>query len=183
MMLFETVCRGNHKNAWGVFALFSGIAVLAFLAMNFEIGKPIIAQVVLMVSLIVAAYVQIRFISTAFLYQVFREADGDYLLVSRKQGRRAACAAKLPLAHLKWIERVDTRKAAPPVVEGTVAANYSAYIFSDVYELVFFDDGGERVLLRLNADEAFLSALSSYVQAPENGANAEESQDEENAEE
>ncbi|MBO5652714.1 MAG: hypothetical protein J6S44_00695, partial [Clostridia bacterium] len=71
MMLFETVCRGNHKNAWGVFALFSGIALLAFLAMNFEVGKPIIAQVVLLVSLVVAAYVQIRFISTAFLYQVF----------------------------------------------------------------------------------------------------------------
>lgn len=163
MMLFETVCRGNHKNAWGVFALFSGIAVLAFLAMNFEIGKPIIAQVILLVSLIVAAYVQIRFISTAFLYQVFREEDGDYLLVSRKQGRRAACAAKLSLAHLKWIERVDTRKTAAPFVEGVAAANYSAYIFSEVYDLLYFDDGEEKVLLRLNADEEFLGKLGAYL--------------------
>lgn len=163
MMLFETVCRGNHKNAWGVFALFSGLAVLAFLAMNFEIGKPIIAQVILLVSLIVAAYVQIRFISTAFLYQVFREEDGEYLLVSRKQGRRAACAAKLPLAHLKWIERVDTRKAAAPFVEGVAPSNYSAYIFSEVYELLYFENGDEKALLRLNADEPFLASLEAYL--------------------
>ena len=163
MMRFETVCRGNHKNAWGVFALFSGIAVLAFLAMNFEVGKPIIAQVVLLVSLVVAAYVQIRFISTAFLYQVFHEEDGDYILVSRKQGRRAACAVKLPLAHLKWIERVDTRKAAATFVEGVAAANYSAYIFSDVYQLVYFEGGEEKALLRLNADEEFLRRLEAYL--------------------
>ncbi|MBO7171271.1 MAG: hypothetical protein J6W28_08860, partial [Clostridia bacterium] len=47
------------------------------------------------------------------------------------------------------------------------------YIFSDVYELLFFDDGGERALLRLNADDAFLSALSAYVQPAEKSADAD----------
>ena len=162
MILFQTVCRGNHKNAWGVFGLFSTLAVLAFLAMRFEIGKPILAQIILLFSLMVAAYVQIRFIATAFLYQVFREEE-DYLLVSRKQGRRTAAVARLSLSHLRWVARVDTRTAPAPVVEGVPVSNYSAYIFSDTYTLAFFDDGTDKVLLRINADEAFLDALESYA--------------------
>lgn len=167
MILHETVCRGNHKNAWGVFGLFMGLSLLAFVAMQLEIGRPIIAQLVLLFSLLVAAYIQIRFITTAFLYQVIREEDGDYLLISRRQGRRTVAAVKLSLAHLKWIEQVDTRKSPAPIVEGVPTSNYSAYLLADAYTLVFFDDGEGRVLLRINADEPFLAALATYCLSEE----------------
>ena len=163
MILFQTVCRGNHKSAWGVFALFSGLAVLAFLAMYFEIGRLIIAQVILLISLIVASYVEIRFIGTAFIYQALREEDGDFLLISRRQGRRSVAQCKLALSCLKWIEAVDTRLAPAPQVEGVPVSNYSAYLFADSYTLALFDDGVSSVLIRINADEAFLSALAAYL--------------------
>lgn len=162
MILFETVSRGNRKSAWGVFGLFMGLALLGFLAMNFQIGKPIIAQVVLLVSLIAAAYVQIRFISTAFIYQAVREEEGDFLVISRRQGRKSVAACKLSLGHLKWVKDVDTRIAPATLVEGVPVSNYSAYLLSDTYSLAYFDDGSERVMIRFNADEAFLTALAAY---------------------
>lgn len=180
MILFETVCRGNHKNAWTVFWIFIGLAVLGFLAMNFEIGRPIIAQLVLLVSLIAAAYVQIRFIATAFLYQAIREDEGDFLVISRKQGRKCVGAAKLSLAHLRWLTRVDTRVSPAPTVEGVPVCNYSAHLFADAYALAFFDDGADKVLLRINADEPFLAALEAYLPFEEDASEEKQEENEEN---
>lgn len=179
MILFETVCRGNQKSAWGVFGLFMGLALLGFLAMNFEIVKPVIAQVVMLVSLVAAAYVQIRFISTAFLYQAVREEEGDFLVISRRQGRKTVAACKLALAHLKWVKNVDTRIAPATLVQGVPVSNYSAYLLADTYTLAYFDDGAERVLVRFNADETFLSSLSAY-EPIENGANEDTDEEAQN---
>ena len=158
---------GEKKNTRIAFFLFLGIAVLAFFANYFQITTPVIAQAILLLALITAAYLFIRYIGTAYLYELITEDDGAHLLITRVQGKRHFTQRKLAMSTLKAIIPVNTTNAAlRPVLPKCPSVNYSAHLLADEYTLLHFDDGNDPVLIRINADETFLSYLDAYLPAP-----------------
>ena len=85
----EYLCRGDRKNTYLAFFIFLGIAALGFVALAFKITTPIIGQAIIFISLIVAAYIFIRYIGTAYRYEIVTEEDGDHLLIVRVQGKKS----------------------------------------------------------------------------------------------
>lgn len=163
---------GEKKNTHIAFFLFLGIAVLAFFANYFQITEPVIAQAILLLALVIAAYIFIRYIGTAYLYELITEDDGTYLLVTRVQGKRHFTQRKLAMRTLRAIIPVITNNAAlRPTLPKCPSVNYSAHLLADEYTLLHFDDGNDPVLIRINADEDFLAHLIAFL--PE--APAEES--------
>ena len=99
----EYLCRGDRKNTYLAFFIFLGIAVLGFLALTFRLTTPVVGQAIIFISLIVAAYIFIRYIGTAYKYEIVSETDGDHLLIIRVQGKKNFTQRKLPLAALSAV--------------------------------------------------------------------------------
>lgn len=157
---------GDKKNTRIAFFLFLGIAVLAFVANYFQLTKPVVAQAILFLALIVAAYIFIRYIGTAYLYELIDEDDNAYLLITRVQGKRHFTQRKIAMNTLCAIIPVNTTNAAlRPALPKCHSVNYSAQLLADEYTLLHFDDGNDPVLIRINADETFLSHLAAYLPA------------------
>ena len=157
------LCRGNNRNTVIVFFIFLGIAVLAFVAMQLELSTPVTCQAILFLSLIIAAYVYIRYLATAYLYKIVEEEGEHFLLAIRCQGKRQFTRCKLSLSALCGILTVNTRASQKPTLPRVPVSNFSSLLLAEEYTLLYFDDGKEQLLLRINADEAFLSVLSSLA--------------------
>ena len=156
------LCRGNGKNTRLAFFLFLGIAILGILALILGFSRPVIAQGIAFISLIVAGYICVRYMVTAYRYEIVSEADGDYLLIVRVQGKRDFTEQKLPLSSLAAIIAVNTAANVQAERPELPVSNYSAELMADEYTLLHFT-GDAPTLLRINADEAFLAILAAYV--------------------
>lgn len=158
----EYLCRGDRKNTYLAFFIFLGIAVLGFLALAFQLTTPVVGQAIIFISLIVAAYIFIRYIGTAYKYEIVSEADGDHLLIIRVQGKKKFTQRKLPLAALSAVMEMQASPNAPKEHPKLPVINYSAHLLADSYTLLYFE-GDDPSLIRINADEAFLATLASYI--------------------
>lgn len=173
------LCRGNGKNTRLAFFLFLGIAVLGIIALFFDLSRPVIAQGITFISLIVAAYVCVRYMATSYRYDIVSEEDGDYLLIVRVQGKRDFTQQKLPLSSLAAMIAVSNTSGISPKRPDLPVSNYSAELMADDYTLLHFT-GDEPALLRINADEAFLTALAAYVPADDTEDNENTVEESEN---
>ncbi|MBR6745033.1 MAG: hypothetical protein IKM00_07460 [Clostridia bacterium] len=168
------LCRGDRKNTYLAFFIFLGIAVLGMLALFFQMTSPIVGQAIVFISLIVAAYIFIRYIGTAYRYDIVSEEDGDYLLVVRVQGKKNFTQRKLALSALSAVMEMQSSPNAPKEHPKLPVANYSAHLLADSYTLLYFE-GDDPSLIRINAEEEFLAILASYISAePENLAEENE---------
>lgn len=168
--------QSEKKNTRLAFFLFLGIAALGVLALILGFSRPVIAQGITFISLIVAAYICVRYMVTSYRYEIVSESDGDYLLIVRVQGKRDFTQQKLPLSALTAIIEVNTAASTQTERPDLPVSNYSAQLFADVYTLLHFT-GAEPTLLRINADEAFLTELAAYL--PEDNTEEPENADKE----
>lgn len=160
----EYLCRGDRKNTYLAFFIFLGIAALGFVALAFKIATPVVGQAVIFISLIVAAYIFVRYIGTAYRYTIVAEEDGDHLLIVRVQGKKSFTQRKLPLSALSAVMEMQSTPNAPKAHPKLPVINYSAHLLADSYTLLYFE-GDEPTLIRINADEAFLATLATYITA------------------
>lgn len=156
------LCRGDRKNTYLSFFVFLGIGILGMAAAALRLTAQTTAQAVSFIAFIVAAYIFIRYIATAYRYEMVSEEAGEYLLIVRVQGKREFTQRKLPLSALVAIHQVETAKGAPKNYPKLPIVNYSAHLLADEYSLLQFA-GDEPMLFRINADEAFLTALAGYL--------------------
>ena len=92
------------------------------------------------------------------------EEDGEhFLLLIRCQGKRQLLRGKMTLSALVGMVTVSTHAQEKPALPRLPVSNFSSLLLADEYTLLYFDDGKEQLLLRINADEAFLSVLSSLA--------------------
>ena len=101
------LCRGDRKNTYLAFFIFLGIAALSGFSLAFKLVTPIVGQAITFISLIVAAYIFIRYIGTAYKYEIVCEEDGDHLLVVRVQGKKSFTQQKLPLVALSSVMEIQ----------------------------------------------------------------------------
>lgn len=160
----EYLCRGDRKNTYLAFFVFLGIAALGFVALAFHWTSSVVGQAIVFIALIVAAYIFIRYIGTAYKYEIVSEEDGDYLLVIRVQGKKNFTQRKLPLSALSAVMEMQSNPNVPKEHPKLPIANYSAHLLADSYTLLWFE-GEEPALVRINADEAFLATLATYISA------------------
>ena len=158
----EYLCRGDRKNTYLAFFIFLGLAALGFVMLAFKLTTPIVGQAITFISLIVAAYIFVRYIGTAYKYEIVQEEDGDYLLVVRVQGKKLFTQKKLPLSVLSAIMEMQSNANTAGAHPKLPIANYSAHLLADSYTLLYFE-GDDPALIRINADEAFLATLASYI--------------------
>ena len=156
------LCRGDRKNTHVAFFIFLGIAALAFVALAFKITTQIIGQAIVFISLIVAAYIFVRYIATAYRYDVVSDEDGDHLLIIRVQGKKEFTQRKLPLSALAALFEVQTNTGKTSEHPNLPTVNYSSHLLADSYTLLSFE-GEDPALIRINADEAFTALLASYI--------------------
>ena len=173
------LCRGDRKNTYIAFFLFLGTAALAFFALALELTTPIIGQAIVFISLIVAAYIFVRYIATAYRYEVVAEEDGDYLLVIRVQGKKEFTQRKLPLSALTALLEVQSNAATKTPHPKLPVVNYSSHLLADSYTLLCFE-GEDPTILRVNADEAFTALLASYITVDAKTPDGSETASEEN---
>ncbi len=122
--------------------------------------NPVFFQVLMMTSLLVAVYILVRFVTTAFVYEVLYEEEIAYLLVIQQQGRRLFTKCKLPLYALVRIVEVTPDAPLPADVPHPVL-NYSSVMLEDSYTVLVFRAEGKNTVLRIHANEAFVNALRS----------------------
>lgn len=156
------LCRGDRKNTYIAFFVFLGIAVLGMLAPLFQLASQITAQAIAFIALLVAAYIFIRYIATLYRYEIIKEEEGDSLLIVRIQGKKEFTQRKLPLATLSAVYAVDTSRSPKGALPKAPVINYSSHLLADSYSLLHFV-GDEALLLRINADDAFLDTLIAYL--------------------
>ena len=162
----EYLCRGDRKNTYIAFFIFLGVAVLGFFALAVKLTTPVIGQAITFISLIVAVYIFIRYIGTAYKYEIVSEEDGDYLLIIRVQGKKNFTQRKLPLSALSAVMEMQSNLNAPKEHPRLSVANYSAHLLADSYTLLYFE-GDDPALIRINADEAFLATVAMYISVAE----------------
>ena len=168
------LCRGDRKKTYLAFFIFLGIAALAFVALALKLTTAVVGQAIVFISLIVAAYIFIRYIGTSYRYDIIAEEDGDHLLIVRVQGKKDFTQRKLPLSSLSAVMEIQSNTNAKNEHPALPVANYSAHLLADSYTLLYFE-GDEPALIRINADEAFIAHLASYI-TPEEAPVAEENQ-------
>lgn len=158
------LCRGDRKNTYIAFLIFLGIAALGILSLSLALTAPIIGQAITFISLIVAAYIFVRYIGTAYRYEIVEEEEGDHLLIIRVQGKKSFTQRKLPLSELSAVMEMQSNANAAHAHPKAPISNYSAHLLADSYTLLYFE-GDDPSLIRINADEEFLSILASYISA------------------
>ena len=167
------LCRGDKKNTLIAFFAFLAIGVLGFLFAGLGITSAIVGQGIAFIALIVAAYIFIRYIGTLYRYDIFTEEAGDFLLIVRVQGKKDFTQKKLPLSALLAVIEVKGKSGVEPEKPDLPVVNFSSHLMADDYTLLHFG-GDEPELLRINADEEFLSLLATYLPKAENVSDEKE---------
>ena len=157
MKPFKYISRGNTKNAWLFFGVMMSLAAVAFAVMQLKIGIPLLSQSIFLLAIIASVYILVRFVTAAYIYDVLWEEDGAFFCVTRLQGKKMIMQCKLPIAALAVITAVDRTEKKRP------ALNYSPVLFAEDDTYLFFATEEEKVTLRINANQAFLSALKNVA--------------------
>lgn len=161
------LCVGDKKNTFVAFIAFVAIGALGFLFAVLGVTTRLLGQSIAVIAFIVAAYIFIRYIATLYRYDIFAEADGDFLLIVRVQGKKDFTQKKLPLSSLLAIIEVKGNRGETVEKPDLPVTNYSSQLMADDYTLLHFG-GEEPLLLRINADEEFLTLLAAYLPVKEN---------------
>lgn len=161
-MNIRCFANGNTKKAWLFIGILLAAAALALLLDNLKLTEPLIAQLVLLFSLIAAVYLLIRHVTCAYAYEVMpvseEEGETSYTLyIIRMQGKKGLTQAMLPLSALTAIAREK------PEGLKTAVSNFSPVLLAEDDIYLAFDPKTERTLIRIHADEAFVKALFELV--------------------
>ena len=163
--LITYLCRGDRKNTRIAFFVFLGIFALGILCLSFELTTPMIGQVMAFLSVIIAVYIYVRYIATAFRYEIRTEEDEVLFCAVRVQGKKELMLFARPLSELSEIIEVESSAAAQTPRPTLATYNYSAHLLADSYFLLHFE-GNDPVFVRINTDEDFLAHIAAHLPAP-----------------
>ncbi len=163
-MNIRCIANGNTKKAWLFIGFLLAATAPALLLDNLHLTEPLVAQLVLILSLIGVVYLLVRHITCAYAYEVMlvSEEDGETsytLYIIRMQGKKGLTQAMLPLSGLTAIAREK------PEGLKIAVSNFSPVLLAEDDIYLAFDPKTERTLIRIHADEAFIKAL--FELAPE----------------
>ena len=159
------LCRGDRKNTRIAFFVFLGIFALGILCLSFELTTPMIGQVMAFLSVIIAVYIYVRYIATAFRYEIRTEDGEAFFCAVRIQGKKALMLFARPLSELSEIIEVESGATAHAPRPKLATYNYSAHLLADSYFLLHFE-GDDPVFVRINTDEEFLAHIAAHLPAP-----------------
>lgn len=149
--------------------LVSSLAALSLLSIVFSMtgwGPESIWQSAVLLFAAFSMFFWFRYFATKYLYTVTDAYGAPMLIVTGVQGRRISTLCRIELYRLSGIERVENTKSeegkAVLARYKATAAKYSymATVSPRSFQVLFGNEGGSPFAVRIEADEAFLSALS-----------------------
>lgn len=147
----------NRRALWVSLAC-AAAAGAAFLASFFLPAYGGVMQLFSLVLLVAALFVSYKYIWVSYSYTITDPGDGiPCLLVEQVTGRRSSLLCRLPLYAILRILPVG---AAAPAGKAYV---YTATMWGGSYRYVTGRMEGNAILLKLEGDDAFFSALSAAV--------------------
>ena len=161
------VCKSDKKTTRFAFLLFLGIALLLVVLLILDAVPLVVGQAITLISLVISAYIFIRYIATSYRYEILADEEGDILSVVRVQGKRELIQRQLSLSSLIAIYEIKSNSRSAEDRPNLPVINYSSHLMADEYTLLHFG-GEEPILLRINADGEFLTTLSTYLSQEEN---------------
>lgn len=170
--------KAEGRRVWPIVFVLLLAAALAVLFLQIGFGVPVILQLLLVLCLCAAVYLFVRYISVSYLYGIVTEGEEVYFTVTQKQGKKSLLQCKLSLLGFCKAERADSAHPFSPDAY-TKVYRFSPLFLPEYYDVLYFNDGGETVAVRIHADEAFLSALCERAAALREKANEARDNEEE----
>lgn len=135
-------------------------AICLFVASNALPGYGGMVQIIAIFLLVPALFIAYKFILTSYTYILKKPGDGiAYLMIEQTQGRRSSLVCHLPL---HAVFRVVANDKEVPSGKAYV---YVASMSGGRYQYVIGRLSGASVLLKLEADDAFIESLMNAAAA------------------
>ena len=146
-------------------------ASLLFLALGMgnALGLRTLWHSLLLVFLVGALFLYLRFVASSYLYEITSEWGEPTLVILETQGQRHTTRCRLGLAHLiRLVEVPDAeseegRRALAEFRAERRRFSYLATLGHVPTQLLYAREGGERFAIRIEGDAAFLAALRSAI--------------------
>ena len=155
----------QQNNIAGLATLICGVSGMGlFLASNY-ILYPSLAQMVALGLLVVCVMMAARW-QTRFRYRIGEDVqDGTIeLAVVQLRGKKTTTLCRLSLKDLREIERCtsENRDACKQKYHADKVHNYCRDVLPATSVYLHFEEAGQRIILRLQASEEFISLLEQY---------------------
>lgn len=154
--------RPANNRAKGLVVALFGAAVAGFAA-SFRIPDyGGIVQLFCLFLVVYALYVASRFLFVSYTYSIYKNDKGvPYFLIEEKQGKRSSLVCQLPFSRIHTVKPISESKAETSGRYYTYAATMSG---GDYYIVVVDGERG-RVGIKIEPDDAFLTALCETIAA------------------
>lgn len=153
--------------------LLASLAALSLLSLALGMGNVLglraLWHSLLLVFLVGALFLYLRFVASSYLYEITSEWGEPTLVIVETQGQRHTTRCRLGLAHLfRLVEVPDAaceegRQALAEFRAERRRFSYLATLGRVPTQLLYAREGGERFAIRLEGDAAFLSALREAI--------------------
>ena len=153
--------------------LLAALAALSLLSLGLGMGNALglrtLWHSLLLLFLVGALFLYLRFVSLAYLYEITSEWGEPTLVILETQGRRHTTRCRLGLAHLLRLVEVPDEKSEEG--RGALAEfraerrrfSYLVTLGRVPTQLLYAREGGERFAIRIEGDAAFLRALREAI--------------------
>ena len=167
--------------------LVSSLAALSLLTIVFsmtEWGPESLWQSAFLIFVSFSMFFWFRYFAMKYLYTVTDDYGVPMLIVTSVQGKRISTLCCVELYRLSEIERVENAeseegKAMLARFKSTAAKySYMATLFPKSFQVLFGSEDGRSFAVRIEADEAFLSALTEACEKAKLEKKREEEADE-----
>ena len=166
--------RPQTKGASLLLSSLAGGSLLALvLGMGNVLGLRTLWHSLLLVFLVGALFLYLRFVASTYIYEITSEWGEPVLIILETQGRRHTTRCRLGLAHLLRLVEVPDAESE----EGRAALaefraerrrfSYLATLGRVPTQLLYAREGGERFAIRIEGDAAFLAALREAISIAE----------------
>ena len=145
----------------GILMMVGALCYLATLFLPLFRGIVLLGAVLFFVAAIFVAY---KYLLTSYVYSIY--SDGETppcLLIEQKQGKRSSLVCRVPLSAVLSLAPYDG-KAYP-----ARCYVYTATMRGGAYQLLRVREDGREFCVKIEADEAFLTALVAAYHPAENG--------------
>lgn len=153
--------RAVNRHAYLAIVLVVLAAVVCFSIAGFAAGYKGLLQLLSMMLLVVAIFIASKYIFVSYEYIITQEGeDPAYFLIEERQGKRTSLVCQIPLRYILSVTPWD-RKTCPAGRFSTFTASMDGGSYSTVHAR----EAGQDIVVKIEADDAFLAALRDAVNA------------------
>lgn len=154
--------NGSAQVLMGILMMAGALCYLVTFFLPLFRGIVLLCAVLFFVAAIFVAY---RYLLTSYVYSIYAdETTPPCLLVEQKQGKRASLVCRVPLSAVVALAPYDG-KAYP-----ARCYVYTATMRGGAYQLLCVREDGREFCVKLEADEAFWTALQNAVSEQKSSA-------------